>query len=124
MKHSNLLFEMDADWIFENPLFELDDGRPLEIDQDSQIDNDCSQEVIVLLHLTKGYNVDYKSAFDGDLANNMAKEHTSKKDRENEYPLIGSSPHIVRTQPHSLSAYGYSIVTDVEPDDNTCVESI
>lgn len=46
MKHSenvdlklidNSPFEMSVDWTFENPLFELDDGTPIEVDQESQL---------------------------------------------------------------------------------------
>ena len=33
MKHSNLVVEMDADYTFETPLVELDDGTPFDIDQ-------------------------------------------------------------------------------------------
>ena len=50
MKHSNALFEMDAHWILENPLFKFDDGTPFDIDQESQIDTDYSQEKTDLLH--------------------------------------------------------------------------
>ena len=66
---------MDADWIFEKTLFELDDGAPLEIDQEFQMDSDRSQQVVALLHLTEEHGVDYKSAFNRDLANSMAKKH-------------------------------------------------
>ncbi len=72
--------------------------------------------MVALLYLTEEHIVDYKSALDRDLANNMTKEHTGRKGSADEYTLICSSPHLSR-------AYGYSSITDVEHDDSTRVES-